>query len=468
MGIVIGKLPPEAGQSASVPAAPLDPRKGGVDFDINKGAREAANAPIPAPAIPFHPYADIFPIGCDEALEALAADIAEHEQLDPITMYDGKILDGRRRYLACQQRGIEPKFQYYEGNDPLDYVISRNAHRRHLSESQRAMVGGRLSNLRLGANQHSEGVAIATASVRLSISRDSICRARKVLVCGIPELIKAVDENRVSVSKAYRIAKLPQSEQRAAVDHVAGSEPPAEGGASQTALTAELTEAELEASASDNAICSTGAQPDPEAPATIQAERGLEGSSSSMPAATRSRGIRQEREKASHRGRGHKKGKIRQVEPRSSASDDTAETVAPPAIDSPAATMPEAGSDDDGAAEMERLKLELAEKTEKLRQIEDELRQARIAASRASERLVTSPPSAPTHGDDDLDIPPFLDRRPLSTEEEETLAALLAVWDRDLKKRVAAATAIIRERFFTAIRRTVTDEHDSPATGTKP
>ena len=69
-------------------------------------------------------------------------------------------------------------------------------------------------------------------------------------------------------------------------------------------------------------------------------------------------------------------------------SDDTA---TPPAADSPA-TMPETiARRDETAAEIERLKAELAEKTEKLRQTENELRQAGLAASRASERAVDQP-----------------------------------------------------------------------------
>jgi hypothetical protein len=158
----------------------------------------------------------------------------------------------------------------------------------------------------------------------------------------------------------------------------------------------------------------------------------------------------------------HKKCKAhtQQAARKSSASGKPADTTTPATADSPT-PAPETVSQDETAAEIERLKAELAQKSESLRQFENELRQARLAASRASERAVTRPPSVPTRGDNDLDIPPFLDRRPLSTEEEETLAALLAVWDRELKKPVAAATAIIRERFFTAIRRTVDDVQDS-------
>jgi hypothetical protein len=120
-------------------------------------------------------------------------------------------------------------------------------------------------------------------------------------------------------------------------------------------------------------------------------------------------------------------------------------------VDSPA-TMAETGSQGNVAGEVERLKAELAEKTERLRQIEDELRQVRLAASRASERVVTSPSSVPTHGDDDLDIPAYLDRRPLSAEEEKALAALDAAWSN--------APAIVQERFRATRLRTVKNAQD--------
>jgi hypothetical protein len=39
------------------------------------------------------------------------------------------------------------------GDDPLEFVLSANLHRRHPDESRRAMVAGRLATLEHGSNQ---------------------------------------------------------------------------------------------------------------------------------------------------------------------------------------------------------------------------------------------------------------------------------------------------------------------------
>ncbi|QDU29449.1 Modification methylase RsrI [Anatilimnocola aggregata] len=92
-----------------------------------------------------HPAANIFPIANGPELDKLAADIKANGQHHPIVLHEGKILDGRRRYLACLKAEIEPKFLAWDGKgSPLDYVISTNVHRRHLSSSQRAIVALRM------------------------------------------------------------------------------------------------------------------------------------------------------------------------------------------------------------------------------------------------------------------------------------------------------------------------------------
>lgn len=95
--------------------------------------------------IPFHPTAELFPLLEGIELDDLAEDIRQRGLIEPILTYNGAILDGRNRLTACEKVGVEPRFCEFTGDDPEDEVISRNLRRRHLNESQRAMVAARLA-----------------------------------------------------------------------------------------------------------------------------------------------------------------------------------------------------------------------------------------------------------------------------------------------------------------------------------
>jgi len=92
----------------------------------------------------FHEIANIFPIMNEQEFVELKADIQEQGLLEPIVTYEGKILDGRNRFMACNELGIEPEFVPYTGNTPLHYVVSKNLKRRHLTAGQKAFVGAEI------------------------------------------------------------------------------------------------------------------------------------------------------------------------------------------------------------------------------------------------------------------------------------------------------------------------------------
>lgn len=175
---------------------------------------------VPPEGIKWHPYSDLFPWMDDATFEELKADIAKNGVLEPVVFLDGQILDGRNRYMAARDLGIEYPRVEYRGDDPLGYVISLNLKRRHLSESQRAMSASKIENLPVGANQHTAIAAPSQDQIAdtFNVSVDSIQRAKKVREIGVPALVAAVETGVVSVSAAAEVAKLPVEEVQALVD----------------------------------------------------------------------------------------------------------------------------------------------------------------------------------------------------------------------------------------------------------
>jgi hypothetical protein len=165
-------------------------------------------------SLAFHPLADLFPLIAGAEFDDLVADVKANGLHEPIVMFEGKVLDGRNRANACATAGVEPTFTVYKGDDPVAYVISLNLRRRHLDESQRAMVAAKLATLTLGGNQHSEGLPIGRSSELLNVGERSVARAREVQERGAPELVIAVERGKISVSAAADIAGQPIDEQR--------------------------------------------------------------------------------------------------------------------------------------------------------------------------------------------------------------------------------------------------------------
>lgn len=169
-----------------------------------------------------HPFANLFPMMGKLESKELGDDIEANGLYDKIWLYEGKILDGRNRYAQCLDRDVDPKFEEYKGKDPLGFVISRNLHRRHLSESQRAMVAADLVTAKKGgqpaagerANLPFPPTTTKEAAKKLNVSEKSVKNAKSVRNKGAAELVAAVEKGDVTVSAAAEVAKLPADEQK--------------------------------------------------------------------------------------------------------------------------------------------------------------------------------------------------------------------------------------------------------------
>lgn len=180
---------------------------------------------------PYHPYSELFPLLSDERAAELAVDIKARGLLEPITLYEGMILDGRNRYRACVAAEAEPRAVQYEGDDPVGWVLAKNLNRRHLTDDQRAMVGiealpmieaetekrrraaislarsgetGRISVQSEGEPKHHPSQAAAAALV--GVSPDRIARSKAVKQSD-PELARDVAAGTKKLHEAEKEVK---------------------------------------------------------------------------------------------------------------------------------------------------------------------------------------------------------------------------------------------------------------------
>ncbi len=192
----------------------------------------------------IHKLAKYFPLLEGEEFDALVDDIKQHGQLEPIVTVNDEILDGVNRYNACVFLGMECLMKAYDGDDPLSYVISANIKRRHMTESQRAMLATEiLPEYEKQAREHSlanlkhSGIGHEPAPSSVS----------KVTIDGPPgrsttKVSKAFGVSHGSVARAKRIKR--QAPER--VDDIIS------GRATVTAIDEELRQAKAVERATEN------------------------------------------------------------------------------------------------------------------------------------------------------------------------------------------------------------------------
>jgi hypothetical protein len=167
----------------------------------------------------FHPIADLFPLLEGPAFDDLVTDVRANGLRDPVVLLDGQVLDGRNRLRACREAGVEPRFVEFDGSDPLKFVVSKNLRRRHLTESQKALIAARMANMRQGERTDLEPsanlpkVSQGQAAALLGVSERLVRDAAKVGRNGTPELVAAVSSGTVKASAAAVLADAPAARQ---------------------------------------------------------------------------------------------------------------------------------------------------------------------------------------------------------------------------------------------------------------
>lgn len=169
---------------------------------------------------PIHPAAKIFPTYSATDLRELADSIKSEGLQQPIVLLDGAVLDGINRLAACELAEVQPRFiDALPSVDPIAYVIAANLRRRHLDESQRAIVAARISAYRKdleGKSANLPKIRQAEAAEQMSVSVRSVGDATKVLKSARAELVAAVEAGTIPVSTAADLAKAPASVQKRA------------------------------------------------------------------------------------------------------------------------------------------------------------------------------------------------------------------------------------------------------------
>src|SRR5271165_6277918 len=180
-----------------------------------------------------HPICLLMPSADEDELQNLTDDIHAHGLLDPIVLFEKRILDGRNRAAACESAGVAPRYVEFEGTreEALMFVVSHNLKRRHLTKQAVAdtLVEAEDFNLHyeLGEPATQSDIKMSaqkpkTASSRElakaaggAVSREMINATRKVKEKAEPELQEAVKKGRIGVQDAAKVADLPPEQQKA-------------------------------------------------------------------------------------------------------------------------------------------------------------------------------------------------------------------------------------------------------------
>jgi len=190
----------------------------------------------------FHEYANIYPLMTGKPFDNLVSSIKKRGLNHDIALFEEKILDGRNRYKACIEAGVEPRFKTVTGTqeEMIDFVIDENETRRQLKHIELVKAGVAAQKLyedaakkKMLSTQNNNAARAALpdltkqdqspihsrikAAEKMGVAPTAIWQYEKIAEKSIPEVVEAVDAEKITLNRAITISKLPKTEQKEAL-----------------------------------------------------------------------------------------------------------------------------------------------------------------------------------------------------------------------------------------------------------
>lgn len=171
-----------------------------------------------------HPLSAVFPAMGAAEFQELKDSIMNIGVQNPITLFEGMVIDGWHRYAAALEMESEcPSVDLADGVDPRDFVLAQNKARRHVTQAQLAMAATAVYEWKPAHREkaHIECDVPAKTNAELAaiagVHANTITQAKAVQTKAAPEVVEAVKRGDIGLPKAAAIAQLPKEEQAAAI-----------------------------------------------------------------------------------------------------------------------------------------------------------------------------------------------------------------------------------------------------------
>lgn len=176
-----------------------------------------------------HPLSAAFPAMSADDYQTLKDSINEIGVQNPITLFEGMVIDGWHRYSAANDLGMECPIVELGDVDPRDFVLAQNKARRHVTQAQLGLAVTAVYAWRPAGNpalsQSGSACPVGKTNAELAqiagVSERTIKQAKAIQTKAAPEVVEAVKRGEIGGEKAAAIAKLPKEEQAAAIHNPA-------------------------------------------------------------------------------------------------------------------------------------------------------------------------------------------------------------------------------------------------------